>query len=128
VRGKVQSIKINDVPFSPVNTPSAYNDWALTLCKWIGRQEETTVIFTRKCPKVVDRFRKQAGPLNLILHGSYPVIKKPNYSISDRHEMLRFIPVEPNKSLEIGCREALFSKRLKEKFKKTETWAGANLS
>jgi hypothetical protein len=28
-------------------------------CRCIGRQEETTVIFDRECPKVVDRFRER---------------------------------------------------------------------
>ncbi len=44
------------------------------------------------------------------------------YGPSDRNEMLRFITNMPTASLEIGCREGLFSKSLKEKFPGIVTW------
>lgn len=47
---------------------------------------------------------------------------KPQYYLSSRPEMLEFILNQPKISLEIGCREGLFSRTLKEKLQVQETW------
>jgi len=50
------------------------------------------------------------------------MLVNPNYIRSDRREMLPFILNRPRTSLEIGCREGLFSLLLKNKLKVNETW------
>lgn len=47
----------------------------------------------------------------------------PQYdATSARSEMVRFVTNNPKRSLEIGCRQGLFSKKLSEKFNELETW------
>jgi SAM-dependent methyltransferase len=50
------------------------------------------------------------------------MLVNPNYIRSDRREMLPFILNRPRTSLEIGCREGLFSLLLKQNLQVTETW------
>ncbi len=47
---------------------------------------------------------------------------KAQYLPSERKEMLEFITNKPNVSLEVGCREGLFSKNLKQYYNNIECW------
>lgn len=45
-----------------------------------------------------------------------------NYLLSTREEMLEFIINNPKTILEVGCREGLFTKQVKEKFDIKDSW------
>jgi len=47
---------------------------------------------------------------------------KPKHNNFDRAEMVKFIVNNPKVTLEVGCREGLFSNKMKERFSKLKTW------
>ena len=61
--------------------------------------------------------------LNVYLRDfTYMTTITPKYSSNSRLEMLNFITNHPKASLEVGCREGLFSHAIKDKYGDVSTW------